>query len=138
MMSIIKEGILALDNGLISFGNYEAVDKMKIDDFACAGDIYKVRTHREVTRLECNGKLLIEAVPGATMHEMSISDKQICFIAEGIEGTQVTMELEAEKEYRLSVDGVNVGNMKTNRSGKVTFNLELGNNAKEVKIDKLS
>jgi len=137
-MSIILEGIRALGNGLISFGNYEVQDKMKVDDFANAGDVYKVRTHSMVTRLERNGKLLIETVPGATMHEMSISDKQIRFIAEGLEDTQVTMELEEETEYRLSVDGVNVGNMKTNRSGKVTFNLELGHSAKEVKIDKLA
>ena len=137
-MAIILEGIRALDNNLISFGNYEAQDKIKVDDFACAGDVYKLRTHSMVTRLERNGKLLIETVPGATMHELSLSDKQIAFAAEGLGDTQVTMELEEEKEYRLSVDGMNVGNMKTNRSGKVTFNLELGGNAKEVKIDKLS
>ena len=137
-MAIIKEGILALENGLISFGNYAAKDKIKVDDFACAGDVYKLRTHNEVTRLERNGKLLIESVPGATLHEFSVSDKQVSFVAEGRGATQVTMELEEEKEYRLSVEGMNVGNMQTNRSGKVTFNLELADGGKDVKIDKLS
>jgi len=136
-MAVIKEGIRAAENSTISFGNYEAADKIKVDDFTCAGDLYKVRTHNAVTRLEKNGKLLVEAVPGAAMHDMSVSDKQIRFVAEGLGDTQVTMELEEETEYRLLVDGLNVGNIKTNRSGKVTFNLELGSGGKDVKIDKL-
>ena len=136
-MAVIKMGIEALANGAVSFGNYEAADKIKVDDFACAGDVYQVRTHREVTRLERNGKLLMETIPGAAVHEMTVSDMQIRFAAEGLEDTQVTMELEAEKEYRLTVDDINVGNIETNRSGKVTFSLELGNGQKAVKIDKL-
>jgi len=136
-MAIIKEGIAALANGSLSFGNYEATDKIKVDDFACAGDVYKVRTHSKVTRLECNGKLLIETIPGAAMHEMTVSDMQIRFIAEGLGDTQITMELEAEKEYRLAVDDASIGTIKTNRSGKVTFNLELGSAPRAVTIDKL-
>jgi len=137
-MAIIPEGILALDNGLISFGNYTAKDKIKVDDFACAGDVYKLRTHNEVTRLERNGKLLIETVPGATLLAFSVSDTQIAFGAEGNGNTQITLELDAEKSYSLSVDGAEVGTMQTNRSGKVTFNLELNGATKDVNIGKLS
>ena len=137
-MAVIQEGIRAAENGAISFGNFEAKEKIKVDDFACAGDVYKVRTHKEVTRLERNGKLLIETVPGAAVHCLSVSDKLIRFGAEGTEDTQVTMELESEKEYRLTVDGIGVTGMKTNRSGKVTFNLELGRGEKAVTIEKLA
>ena len=136
-MAIIQEGIRALENGLISFGNYEAVDKIKVDDFACAGDVYKLRTHHEVTRLERNGKLLLEAVPGAALFDFALSDKQISFSAAGRGATQLTMELEAEKAYTLTVGGETKGTMQTNRSGKVTFHLELADDGKAVQIDKL-
>ena len=135
-MAVIQDGIRAGENGAISFGNYEAKEKIKVDDFACAGDVYKVRTHCEVTRLERNGKLLMETVPGAAIHNLLVSDTCIRFGATGKDATQVTMELESETDYKLTIDNESESNMKTNRSGKVTFSLELCGEETTVQIEK--
>ena len=54
-MSTIKELIRAEENGTISFGNYELDTKSKVSDFECNGDVYKVKTFSEITKMERNG-----------------------------------------------------------------------------------
>ena len=38
---------------------------------------------------------------------------------------QITVQLEDEREYEVYVDGVSVGGMKTNVSGKLVLSVEL-------------
>ena len=64
-MAVIQELIRQEENGRISFGNYLMDEKKKVLDFEANGDLYKVKTFREITKLEKNGKMLLEAVPGA-------------------------------------------------------------------------
>ena len=66
-MAVIEELIRQEDNGSISFGNYLMDEKKKVLDFEVQGDLYKVKTYREITKLEKNGKMLLETVPGATI-----------------------------------------------------------------------
>ena len=56
---------------------------------------------------------------------------------EAEEDVQLTLELEADTEYKILVDDVNVGKMKTNMTGKVTFSVEIQKNATPVKIEKI-
>ena len=56
-MSTVKELIRVEENGAISFGNYELDVKSKLSDFECNGDVYKVKTFSEITKLERNGML---------------------------------------------------------------------------------
>ena len=65
-MAVIEELIRKEDDGSISFGNYLMDEKKKVLDFEVQGDLYKVKTFKEITKLEKNGKMLLEAVPGAT------------------------------------------------------------------------
>lgn len=51
-MSVVKELIRTEENGKISFGNYELAQKSKVSDFEYDGDIYKVKTYKEITKLE--------------------------------------------------------------------------------------
>ena len=51
-MSTIKELIRTEEAGGISFGNYELETKSKLSDFEYDGDLYKVKTFREITKLE--------------------------------------------------------------------------------------
>ena len=135
-MSVIEELIRCEDDGTISFGNYLMDEKKKVNDFEVAGDIYKIKTFCEITKLEKNGKMLLEAVPGATIHHFSVTEKGAKFSVEGQEDIQVTMELEPEQDYKIIIDDVNVGKVKTNMAGKVNFSMEVGNAPLAVKIEK--
>ncbi|BCJ97948.1 endosialidase [Anaerocolumna chitinilytica] len=137
-MSVVKELIRKEGNGTISFGNYELSEKSKVNDFEHNGDLYKVKTFKEITKLEKNGMIVYESVPGTSVTGLELTEREISFIVEGFEDSQITLELEAEKEYKIFIDDTNVGKMKTNLGGKLNFSVELSNTSKaEVKIIKL-
>ncbi len=131
-MSVIDELIREESNGTISFGNYELTVKSKVNDFEHNGDLYKVKTFKEITKLERNGMIVYESVPGTAVENLDITEKEIRFTVEGPEDAQITLELEAEKEYKIYIDDTNVGKMKTNLGGKLMFSVELGDTNKSV------
>lgn len=136
-MAVIEELIRLESDGSLSFGNYLMDTKKKVLDFEAQGDLYKVKTFKEITKLEKNGNLLFETVPGATVHSLNVDEKNVTFLLEGFEDTQVTMELEPDTVYRVLIDGTNVGSLKTNMSGKVNFSVELKAKAVAVDINKI-
>ena len=136
-MAVIEELIRQEENGTISFGNHLMDEKKKVLDFEVNGDLYKVKTFCEITKLEKNGKMLLEAVPGATVHNFEMDEKGARFTVEGAEDAQITMELEPETEYKILIGDVNVGKMKSNLSGKVTFSVELQKGMPAVAIEKI-
>ncbi len=136
-MAVIDEIIRLESDNSLSFGNYSVSEKQKVNDFEASGDVYKVKTHNEITRLEKNGKLLVETVPGTAIHNLKVSEKNISFSAEGIEDTQVTLELESDTIYKISVDDVSLGKMKANLSGKISFSVGLSSKAKDILIEKI-
>lgn len=136
-MAGIEELIRQEENGAISFGNHLMDEKKKVMDFEVNGDLYKVKTFKEITKLEKNGKMLLEAVPGATVHNFEMNEKGAHFAVESTEDVQITLELEPETEYKILIDDVNVGKMKTNLAGKVTFSVELQNKESSIAIEKI-
>lgn len=137
-MSVINELIRKEENGTLSFGNTELPAKAKLDGFEHNGDLYKIKTFKEITKLEKNGTMVYESVPGTVVHELQVSERNVTFGVEGSEDAQITLELEAGKEYKIFVDDTNLGKMKTNLGGKLSFSVELTpNETSKVKIDKL-
>lgn len=137
-MTVIEDLIREETDGSLSFGNYTLDTKSKVSDFLHHGDLYKVKTFKEITKLEKNGLFVYESVPGTTVLNLSITDKGVDFKVEGPEDVQVTLELEAEKEYKIFIDKTNVGKMKTNLGGKLVLSVELGaEQTSEVKVIKL-
>mgnify|MGYP004691834939 FL=1 len=136
-MAVIEELIRLEDNGSISFGNYLMDEKKKVLDFEVCGNLYKVKTYKDITKLEKNGKMLFESVPGATVHNFTMNERNIEFNVESTEDVQITMELEPEQEYKLIVDDMLVGKMESNIAGKINFSVELGKNTTDVKIEKI-
>ncbi|MCR5397637.1 MAG: endosialidase [Lachnospiraceae bacterium] len=124
-MAIISELIREESNGTISFGDYTLGSKSKKEDFKHGGDLYKVKTFKEITKLERNGAFVYESVPGTAVNELSISENEVSFSVEGFEDAQVTLELEPETEYDITVDGVDAGKMKTNLGGKLSLSVEI-------------
>lgn len=129
-MAIIEELIRKEDNGTISFGNYMLTTKSKVTDFEHNGDLYKVKTFKEITKLERNGMIVYESVPGTTVEKLNVTEREVTFFVEGPDDAQITLELEAEKEYKIYIDNTNVGKMKTNLGGKLMLSVELGENHK--------
>lgn len=137
-MTVIEELIRKESNGKISFGNYTLEKKSKVSDFEHNGDLYKVKTFKEITKLEKNGLFVYESVPGTTVLNFSSSDKEISFGVEACEDVQITLELEPEKEFRVYVDEINVGKMKTNLGGKLVLSVELNSGKQsQIKVVKL-
>jgi len=137
-MSVVEELIREESNGTISFGNYELTVKSKVTDFEHNGDLYKVKTFKEITKLERNGMIVYESVPGTAVENLDITEKEVRFTVEGPEDAQITLELEAEKEYKIYIDDTNVGKMKTNLGGKLMLSVELGeNNKSAIRVVKL-
>lgn len=136
-MAVVKELIRTEENGTISFGDYELGQKSKLSDYQHQGDMYKVKTFREITKLERNGMFVYESVPGTSVFGLAQDDTSMSFSVEGAEDAQITVELEADTEYEVFLNGIDTGKMKTNLGGKLSFSAELGNAAKaEVKIVK--
>lgn len=137
-MAVVEQLIRKEENGTLSFGNYKLDTKTKLDGFEHEGDIYKVKTYCEITKLEKNGLFVYESVPGTAVHNLKVTDKEVTFDVEGTEDSQITLELEPEKEYKIFINGIHVGKMKTNLGGKLNFSVELSENAvSSVKVDKI-
>ena len=54
-MAVVEELIRTENNETLSFGNYKLPAKAKADNFEFGGDLYKVKTFKEITKLERNG-----------------------------------------------------------------------------------
>ena len=136
-MAAVKELLRAETDGTLSFGDYTLDSKTKLDGFEFQGDIYKVKTFKEITKLEKNGMFVYESVPGTAVFSLKQDGSSMSFDVEGTEDAQITVEMEADTEYDISIDGADAGKMKTNLGGKLSFSAELGGDkAVHVEIKK--
>ena len=136
-MPVVEELIRTEQDGTISFGNYKLGQKSKKSDFEYQGDIYKVKTYNEITKLERNEMFVYESVPGTSVFHLQQDGTAMSFEVQGFEDSQITVELEAETEYQVFIDDVSTGTMTTNLGGKLSFSVELGGDAAvAVKVEK--
>ena len=78
-----------------------------------------------------------ESVPGTAVENFKASDDEVTFRVSAEKDVQFTLELEADTEYTVYMNGANVGDMKTNLSGKLSVSAELEpEQCVEVKIVK--
>ena len=124
-MPVIESLIRSEADGTISFGNYKLDTKSKLDNFEHAGDLYKIKTFYEITKLERNEMFVYESVPGTVAEHFKVTDDSIEFEVEGDKDAQITVQLENDTDYEVYVDGAAVGSMKTNMSGKLVVSVEL-------------
>ena len=91
-MATISELIRSEADGTISFGDYTLDAKAKLDNFGHQGDLYKVKTYKDITKLERNGMFVYESVPGTAAYHLNATDTGISFSVEGPEDAQITLE----------------------------------------------
>ena len=136
-MSVIEELIRKDDAGTLSFGNYQLETKTKKADFQYEGASYKIKTFKEITKLEKNGALVYESVPGSTVTGFKVDAEGVDFNVEAPGDLSFTLELEPSTEYKLEVDGVSAGRIHTNVGGKLNASLSLNEGSKSsVKVVK--
>ncbi|MGN1267621.1 MAG: endosialidase [Dorea sp.] len=124
-MAAVKELLRAETDGTLSFGDYTLGSKTKLEGFEFQGNIYKVKTFAGITKLERDGMFVYESVPGTAVENFKAAEGEVSFEVSGEKDAQFTLELEAESEYTVYMNGVNVGDMKTNLSGKLSVSAEL-------------
>ena len=136
-MGVVEEMIRKEDDGSLSFGNYLLNSKTKKSDFEYQGDMYKVKTFREITKLEKNGLFVYESVPGSAVTKSVDDGNDVSFVVEAAEDISFTLELEPSQEYKVMLDGNELGTMKTNLGGKLNVSIELDEGKQaDIKVSK--
>lgn len=136
-MAAISELIRKEANGALSFGDYTLASKAKLDNFEYNGDSYKVKTFGEITKLERNGLFVYESVPGTAVTDFKQTENVVEFTVEGPKDAQITLELEEEAEYEITINNASAGVMKTNLGGKLSLSVELeGTDSVAIKVEK--
>lgn len=124
-MAIVEELLRGEESGAISFGNHKLDRKAKVEDFKHGGDLLKVKTFREMTKLEKNGMFLYESVPGTSVRDYTERENGVEFVVEGDEDAQITIGLNDDTEYEVFVSGKSTGTMTTGLGGKLSLSVEL-------------
>ena len=136
-MAVISELIRLESDGSISFGDYTLGEKTKKDNVEIGGNVYKVKTFNEITKLERDGIFVYESVPGTAVNNLKSSDEGVHFVVEGKEDAQITLEFEPDTLYDISVGGKEAGEIKTNLGGKLSLSVELDPDSKvEVSVSR--
>ena len=124
-MAAVKELIRTESDGTISFGDYELPEKQKLEDFENDGNLYKVKTYSELTKLERDGLFVYESEPGTAVRGFKADKDGVEFYVSGGTDAQITVGLMEDTEYNVSVNDKEIGKMKTNLGGKLSFSVEL-------------
>lgn len=136
-MAAVKELLRAEADGTLSFGDYTLASKTKKENYEFEGDVYKVKTFSEITKLEKNGMFVYESVPGSTVKNFRETDTEVVFTVSAKGDVQFTLELEPESEYEVFIGGDSAGKMSTNLSGKLSVSVELSSDQEaQVKVVK--
>ena len=138
-MAVVKELIRTEADGSISFGDYELETKTKLSDFEHEGNLYKVKTFKDITKLERNGMFVYESVPGTAVEGLETTENGISFVVYGTGDAQITVELQEDTEYEVSIGGEILDHLKTNLGGKLSMSVDLAEkNGVKISITKES
>ena len=124
-MATVSELIRKEGDGTISFGNHTLETKAKVEDFDVAGNLYKVKTFKDLTKLERDGMFVYESEPGTSVNNFEVTPSGLSFTVCGDKDAMITVGLKEDCEYNVSVAGNNIGKIKTNLGGKLSISVEL-------------
>lgn len=100
-MAVISELIRTEENGKLSFGDYTLAAKAKLDNFEKDGDIYKVKTFKEITKLERNGLFVYESVPGTAVMDFEETADTVTFTVEDLRMLRLLLALKRRQSTKL-------------------------------------
>ena len=99
-------------DGSLSFGDHTLAQKAKVEDFPYQGDLLKVKTYQTMTKLEKNGMFVYESVPGTSVSHFKENSDGVDFKVTGVGDAQITIGLEDDQEYKVSLNGQSAGFVK--------------------------
>ena len=99
-MAAVKELLRAENDGTLSFGDYTLAAKTKKDDYEFEGDIYKVKTFSEITKLERNGMFVYESVPGSAVENFKATEAEVSFGVSAQSDRRVSMRYSSAARAR--------------------------------------
>lgn len=117
--------LISVADGKMNFGDYELSEKAKLDGFEYGGNIYKVKTFKELTKLERDEMFLYESEPGTNVSDFAQTDKELSFNVSGYEDAMITIGLKEDTEYEVFENGISAGKVKTNLGGKLSISVSL-------------
>ena len=136
-MAVVEQLLRAEKDGSISFGNYQLPEKKKLENFEHNGDVLKVKTFKDITKLESNENFVYESVPGTAVTNFKETENGVSFGVEGENDAQITLGLLENTEYSVFINGTSIGKMSTNLGGKLNLSVELsGKGLCEVRVEK--
>lgn len=136
-MAVVEQLIRAEQDGSVSFGNYQLPEKKKLENFEHNGNVLKVKTYKDITKLESNENFVYESVPGTAVTGFKETEKGVSFTVEGESDAQITLGLLENTEYSVYVNGNSIGKMSTNLGGKLNLSVELSSGKEaQVKVEK--
>lgn len=137
-MAVVTELFRSEENGTLCFGDYTLEAKAKKGDIQFEGDIYKIKTFKTMTKLDKNGQLIFESVPGSAVSNFAATADGVAFEIESASDVQVTLEVEPQQDYRVFIDNTNIGTIKANLAGKLTIGVELSQGtSSSVRVQKI-
>lgn len=129
--------LIRVNGEMLGFGDYSLRVKTKLSDFPFQGDFYKVKTFKDITKLEKNELFVYESVPGTSVENFISDSKKTSFDVKGYANTQITLELEEDKEYTVKCDGENLGIVSTMIGGKLVVSVDLtGEKSVRIEVEK--
>lgn len=131
-MAVVKELLRTEADNTLSFGDYTLDAKAKVEDYEFGGNLYKVKTFKEITKLERDGAFVYESVPGTAVTEFKATEGGVEFSVCGSKDAEITIELSENTEYEVNIGG-RASKMSTGISGKLSFSVNLEGEG-EVKI----
>jgi hypothetical protein len=136
-MAVIEQLIRTEEDGSLSFGNYELPEKKKLENYEYNGNLLKVKTYKDITKLESNENFVYESVPGTAVTNFKVNENGVEFKVEGVNDAQITLGLMESTEYSVFVNGTGIGKMTTNLGGKLNLSVELSDGEPAtVKVEK--
>ena len=124
-MAAVSELIRKEGNGVISFGDHTLDSKAKVEDFDVDGNLYKVKTFRELTKLERDGMFVYESEPGTSVNDFTVTGDGVSFVVSGDKDAMITVGLKEDTEYGVNIAGKDIGRIRTNLGGKLSISVEL-------------
>ena len=124
-MAAVSELIRKEEGNAISFGDPTLATKAKVEDFDVAGNLYKVKTFRELTKLERDGLFVYESEPGTSVNDFKVLPNGVSFTVCGDEDAMITVGLKEDTEYNVTVADKEIGKIRTNLGGKLSISVEL-------------
>lgn len=121
-------------DGSLNFGDYTLNEKTKIEDYEYQGDLLKIKTFNEVTKLKRNGNLLYESAPGSVVKNYVITENMISFEVDADSDIQITLGVKSGTSYKILINGKELDALKSNIGGKLSFHADVSEGAAKVQV----